>query len=321
MRSYSSLQAIREAMAEEMRRDKNVFLLGEDVRINIFGTSGGLLEEFGAERVLDMPISEAGFCGMGIGAAMCGMRPVVDFSAASFMFVAMDQLVSMAAKTTYTYGGQFKVPLVMRAGMGYNCSNAAQHSDRPHPMFMNVPGFKIILPSNAYDMYGLLKAAIRDDDPVIIFEDRSVSSAKYDLPDEEFIIPIGKAAIKREGTDATVIAIGGCVQKALSAAEILEKEGVSIEVVDPRTLVPLDKKTILASVRKTGRAICADIAHKTCSAASEIAAIIAEEAFDHLKCCVRTLATDDVPIPFSKALEPQLYVTTEKIVDAVRKIL
>lgn len=321
MRKMSTIQAVREAIAEEMRRDENVILMGEDVRMNIFGTSAGLLEEFGADRILDTPISEAGFCGTGIGAAMVGMRPIVDFSVASFMFVAMDQIVTMAAKTTYMYGGQYKVPMVMRAGLGYNISNTATHSDRPHAMFMNVPGLKIILPSCAHDMYGLLKSAIRDDDPIIIFEDRTIPMRKEDFPDEEFLIPIGKAKVKREGTDVTLIGIGGYVNKSLEAAEELEKEGISAEVIDPRTLVPLDKMTILKSVRKTGRAVISDPAHKTCSAASEIAAILVQEAFDSLLGPVQVLATADTQIPFSKTLESQLYPSVEKIVAAAKQAM
>ena len=321
MRMMNSFTAIREAMFEEMKRDDSVILLGEDVRMGVFGTSTGLLDAFGPERVFDTPLSEGGFSGTGIGAAMVGMRPIIDLAMGSFMYVGMDQFVSMAAKTTYTYGGQFKVPIVFRAGMVYNANNAAQHSDRPYPMFMNVPGLKIVVPSCAEDMYGLLKSSIRDDDPVIFFEDRTITISKQPVADEEFLIPLGKGKIKREGTDITIVAIGGMVATALAAAEELAKAGISAEVIDPRTLVPLDKKLILESVRKTGHFIVVDPAHKTCSAGSEIASIVAQEEFSSLKSAPQVIATADVPIPFSKALEGQLYPSVEKILNAVNMII
>ena len=317
MRKLNCFTAIREAMYEEMKRDESVFLMGEDVRLSVFGTSNGLLDEFGPDRVYDTPLSEAGFIGAGVGAAMVGMRPVVDNSMGSFMYVAMDQIVSMAAKTTYTYGGQYKVPLVIRASMPYNVSNAAQHSDRPYPMFMNVPGLKIVIPSNAHDMYGLLRTSIRDDDPVIIFEDRRISTAAQDVP-EDLLIPLGVGNVVKEGRDITVVGIGNCVNLALEAAETLAKDGIDIEVIDPRTLVPLDKDLIISSVKKTGRLVVAETANKTCGAAAEIAAIICEEAFSSLKGPILRVTTDDVPVPFSKTLEPQIYPSTEKIIAAVK---
>jgi pyruvate dehydrogenase E1 component beta subunit len=321
MHEVTYLQAIYEAQHEEMQRDPRVFIMGEDVVLNMFGTTAGFLEEFGKERVRDTPISEAGFTGVGVGSALVGMRPIVDYSIASFMYVAMDQLISMAAKCTYMYGGQAKVPIVFRAGMFYGGSNAAQHSDRPHPMFMNVPGFKIIMPSTPYDVKGLLKSAIRDDDPVICFEDDTLWFSKGSIPDEEYTIPLGKAEIKREGKDVTVVGIAGGVMLALAAADELANEGISVEVLDPRTLVPLDKDLILQSVSKTGRLVVVDPAHKTCSAASEISAIVAEEGFWNLKAPIQRVATADVQIPFSPALEPLLYPTKEKIVAAVQKTL
>lgn len=321
MHEVTYLQAIYEAQREEMRRDPRVFIMGEDVVLNMFGTTAGFVEEFGEERVRDTPISEAGFTGVGVGSALVGMRPVVDYSIASFMYVAMDQLISMAAKCTYMYGGQAKVPIVFRAGMFYGGSNAAQHSDRPHPMFMNIPGFKIIMPSTPYDVKGLLKSAIRDDDPVICFEDDTLWFSKGSIPDEEYTIPLGKAEIKREGKDVTVVGIAGGVTLALAAADELANAGISIEVIDPRTLVPLDKNLILQSVSKTGRLVVVDPAHKTCSAASEISAIVAEESFWNLKAPIQRVATADVQIPFSPALEPLLYPSKEKIVAAVQKTL
>ena len=245
-------------------------------------------EEFGADRLRDVPLSEAGFVGAAIGSAMVGMRPIVDLTIASFLYVAMDQIVSMAAKTTYMYGGQARVPLVLRASMFFGGANAAQHSDRNYPMFMNVPGLKIIAPSTPYDMKGLLKTAIREDDPIMSFEDGMLWGTRGEVPEEEYLIPFGKADVKRTGTDATVVAIASRVQEALTAAETLTKEGVSVEVVDPRTLVPLDKETILSSVAKTGRLVVVEEAHRTCGAAAEIVAIVAEEGFWNLESSYQT---------------------------------
>jgi acetoin:2,6-dichlorophenolindophenol oxidoreductase subunit beta len=316
------LEAIRMAQFEEMQRDERVFLMGEDLRCNMFGTTTGLAETFGIERVRDTPISEAGFVGAAAGASMVGMRPVVDLTVASFMFPAMDQICSIIAKSRYLYGSQARLPLVIRACLFYGNANAAQHSDRPYPMFMNMPGLKIIVPSNPRDMKGLLKAAIRDEDPVLCFEDSSLWSSKADVPsDEGFVLPLGVADVKRPGTDASVIAIGGTVPMALAAAETLERVGISVEVVDPRSLVPLDRKTILTSVRKTGRAIVVDPAHLTCSAASEISASIAQWAFDALRAPIQRVTTPDIHIPFSPGLERPLYPSPEKIVAAVKAVM
>lgn len=321
MREITYLQAIDEAQREEMQRDSQVFIMGEGVVDGIMGTSGGFVKEFGKERVLDTPISESGFTGVGVGAALVGMRPIVDLTIASFVYVAMDQLISMAAKCTYLYGGQAKVPIVFRACMYYGISNAAQHSDRPYPSFMNVPGLKIIAPTTPYDMKGLLKTAIRDDNPVMCFEDVHFSGMKGAVPEEEYLIPLGKADVKREGENVTVVAISGAVPLALDAANELAREGISVEVIDPRSLVPLDKATILESVTKTGHLVVVDPAHKTCSAASEISAIVAEEGFWSLQAPIERVATDDIQVPFSTALELQIYPSKEKIISAVRKTL
>ena len=316
------LEAIREAQMEEMQRDERVFMMGEDIICNVFGTTTGFADMFGKERVRDTPISENGFIGAAAGAAMVGMRPIVDATIASFLYPAMDQICSIIAKSRYIYGGQATLPLVIRSSLFYGNSNAAQHSDRPYPMFMNMPGLKIMVPSNAYDMKGLMKSAVRDDDPVLIFEDSTCWTSKMDLPDDpDFMVPLGKADIKREGTDVTVIGVGGGVNLALKAAEALEKDGISLEVVDPRSLVPLDRDTILASVRKTGRAICVDPAHETCSAASEIAAIIAEHAFPSLKGPVLRVATAQTHLPFSPPIEKALYPTVDRIVAAARQLV
>jgi pyruvate dehydrogenase E1 component beta subunit len=245
------------------------------------------------------------------------MRPIVE-SAACFMWVAMDSLVSQAAKMRYMFGGQVDLPIVYRASMYYGGSMAAHHSDRSHPIFMNVPGFKVVLPSNAYDAKGLLKTAIREDDPVVFCEDVTVLGSRAFVPEEDYTIPLGVADIKREGSDVTIVAIGGMVPRALEAAEKLAQEGISAEVLDPRSLVPLDKKAILDSVAKTGRLVTVDMAHKTCSAASEIAAIVAMEAFWSLQAPIQRLATANVHIPFSIALEPLCYPTAESIAEAAR---
>ncbi len=321
MRELTFLEAIREAELEEMRRDPRVFIMGEDVAAGVFGTTGGFLEEFGPERVRNTPISEAGFTGVAAGAAMVGLRPIVDYTIASFLYVAMDQLVSIVAKATYMYGGQTKVPIVFRAGLFFGGSNAAQHSDRPYPMLMNVPGLKIILPSSPYDAKGLLKTAIRDDDPVICFEDGVLWGSKGPVPEDEYLIPLGVAEVKRPGTDVTVVALASRVYEALAAAEMLEQNGISVEVVDPRSLVPLDRETILASVAKTGRLVVVDEAHRTCSAASEIAAIVADEGFWSLKAPIKRVTTPDTQIPFSPPLEKILYPDAAKIAAAVRAVM
>jgi pyruvate dehydrogenase E1 component beta subunit len=321
MRKINYLQALNEAMHEEMERDERVFLLGEDVAWNMLGSSAGLVEKFGKERVRNTPIAEAGFVGAAAGAAMVGMRPVVDMLMAPFLYCAMDQVVSIIAKSTYLYGGQAKLPLVLRAAMFYSAGYAAQHSDRPYPTFMTVPGLKIITPSNPYDAKGLLKSAIRDDDPVMCFEDGTLWTGTAEVPEEEYLVPLGQAEVKREGSDVTIVAVAGAVQHALVAADQLAEDGVSAEVVDPRTLAPLDRETILASVAKTGRAVVVDPAHETCSAASEIAAIIAEDGFWNLQAPVRRVATPQTHIPFSPPLEQPLYPNPTRIADAARSVM
>jgi acetoin:2,6-dichlorophenolindophenol oxidoreductase subunit beta len=322
MREITYLEAVYEAQHEEMVRDERVFIIGEDIETSFFGTTAGFLEEFGAKRVRNTPLSENGFIGAAAGAALVGARPIVDVTIASFLYVAMDQLISIASKATYMYGGQARVPLVIRASMFYGGNNAAQHSDRPHPLFMNMPGFKVIAPSTPADMKGLLKSAVRDDDPVLSFEDGTLWGSKGPVPDDgDLLVPIGQADVKRQGTDVTVVAIAGTVPQALAAASELERDGVSVEVVDPRTLVPLDSATILGSVEKTGRLVVADPAHRTCSAASEVAAMVAEDGFWSLKAPIQRVTTPPVHVPFSPALEPQMYPTTEKIVQAIRRTM
>jgi pyruvate/2-oxoglutarate/acetoin dehydrogenase E1 component len=316
-RDISLTQALNEAMREEMRRDERVFIMGEDIRSGVYGASGGLFSEFGEDRVLDCPLSENAFVGAAVGAAAVGTRPIVE-SASCFLWVAMDSLISQASKMRYMFGGQVDLPIVYRMSMYYGGSMAAHHSDRSHPIFMHIPGFKVVFPGTAYDGKGLLKTAIRDDDPVIFCEDRTILGARGHVPEEEYCIPFGQADIKREGSDVTMVAIGGMVTRALQAAEALAEEGISAEVLDPRTLVPLDKQAILDSVAKTGRLVTVDMAHKTCSAASEIAAIVAMEGFWDLQAPIQRVGTANVHIPFSTALEPLCYPTADSIADAAR---
>ena len=319
-RDITLTQALNEAMREEMRMDERVFIMGEDIRRGVYGASGGLFDEFGGERVRDCPLSENAFMGAAVGAAAVGMRPIVE-SAFCFMWVAMDSLVSQAAKMRYMFGGQVNLPIVYRASLYYGGSMAAHHSDRSYPIFMHIPGFKVVFPSNSYDAKGLLRSAIREDDPVLFCEDRTILGARGHVPEEEYTIPLGVADIKRPGDDLTIVAIGGMVPRALEAAEMLERDGISAEVVDPRTMVPLDKAAILGSVEKTGRLVVVDMAHKTCSAASEIAAIVAMEGFWHLQAPIQRLGTANVHIPFSPALEPLCYPTAETIAEAAKATL
>lgn len=320
------IEAINQAIAEEMRRDESVFIMGEDIRLAVYGATANLLGEFGEKRVLDTPLSENGFFGAAVGASLVGMRPVVE-TLTSFMWVGMDQLISQAAKMRYMFGGQATLPVVYRATMFYGGGSAAHHSDRSYPMFMNMPGFKIIIPSNPADMKGLLKSAIRDDDPCIVFEDGTLFGMRGEVPDDselplgELIVPFGEARVVQEGTDCTVVGIAASVNHAVAAADQLAQEGISIEVIDPRTLVPFDKATVLKSVEKTGRLVIADPAPKVCSAASEIASIVAEEGFWDLQAPIQKVASEQVHIPYTPVLEKLVYPNTEKIVAAVKRTL
>jgi len=313
-------EAINQATIEEMKRDERVFIMGEDIRRAVYGSTANLLAEFGEKRVLDTPLSENGFFGAAIGASLVGSRPIVE-TLTSFMWVAMDQLISQAAKMRYMFGGQATLPVVYRALMMYGGGAAAHHSDRSYPMFMNMPGIKIVVPSNPADMKGLLKTAVRDDDPVIVFEDGTLAGMRGEIPDGEHITPFGEANIIKEGTDCTIVAIAGSVNHSISAAENLHKEGISVEVIDPRTLVPLDKETILNSVEKTGRLVVVDPAHKVCSAASEIASIVAQEGFWSLQAPIQKVASEQVHIPFTPSLEKLVYPDVIKISNAVKNTL
>lgn len=318
------LQAIQEAQYEEMVRDERVVLMGQDLRANVFGAARDFLATFGPERVRDLPLSEAASVGLAAGAAMAGLRPIVDLTVASFMFGAMDQFISQVAKSRYMFGGQATVPAVYRQALYYQGGTAAHHADRPHPMFLNVPGLRVILPSNGPDLKGLLKSAVRSDDPVLCFEDATLWGRRGRGPapeTDDHLVPLGVAAVPRSGTDLTVVGIGGGVRHALDAAEQLAADGISAEVVDPRTLAPMDWPTVRDSVRRTGRCVVVDPANRTCSAASEIAATVAEECFDALRGPVARVTTDDVPVPYSPALEPQIYPSADKVVAAARRAL
>lgn len=321
MPELSYLQAVRDAQREELLRDPAVLLMGQDLRSNMYGAAEGLLAEFGPDRIRDVPTSETANVGAAAGAAMAGLRPVVDMTIASFIYVAFDQIVNQLAKDRYMTGGAVSLPVTLRATMFFHGATAAQHADRPYSMLMNVPGLKICVPATPADAKGLLKSAIRDDDPVLVFEDSLLWGRKGEVPDGEHLVPLGKAAVRREGADATVVAIGRCVGYALAAADALEREGISVDVIDPRSLVPLDWDTILSSVDRTGRLVVADASHRTCSAASEIAATAAEECFAALRAPVRRVVTPDVHTPFSPALEAGMYPDAAKIAAAVRETL
>ena len=321
MRQIRFNRAIMEAMREEMHRDKTVFIMGEDVEAGIMGKTFGLLDEFGPERVRDTPLAEVGFVGAAVGAAAAGTRPIVELMFWMLSYVAMDQIANQAAKMRYQFGGQSKLPLVIRGSAATGA--AAQHSDSVHSMFMHVPGLKIVAPSTPYDAKGLLKTAVRDDNPVLFFEASNLGGIRGPVPEEEYTIPFGVADIKREGTDVTVVAISRMVPDALVAAEALAADGISVEVVDPRTLVPLDKETILSSVMKTGRLVVADEAQPTCGASAEIAALVVEDedAFGSLDAPIQRVARKPVPIPFSPPMERFVTPGAKDVEAAVRKIV
>lgn len=322
MTRLSYLHAVRAAQLEEMRRDPAVFVMGTDVTKSLLGSTVGFVDEFGPSRVRDTPISEGAIAGAAAGAAMVGFRPIADLAVSSFAYVAMDQIVSIIAKSRYLYGGQARLPLVLRSTMFYDISTAAQHSDRNYPMFMGVPGLKIIAPATAADAKGLLKAVIRSDDPVMCFEDRGLWGRQGEVSDDEdHVEPIGVAKLHRSGDDVTIVAIAGAVPLAIDAAEVLATEGISAEVLDPRTLVPLDRDAILESVARTGRLVIADPAHLTCSAASEISASVAQEGFWYLRAPIERVATPDIHIPFSPVMERGLYPTTDRIAEAARRTM
>lgn len=321
MREITFIQAINEALAEELRLDPKTFLMGLDVWVGAFGATSGLTDEFGADRILNAPISEAGYAGAGVGAAMAGMRPIVEIEFASFFYCCWDQVCNQAAKLRYMSGGQADMPITFRAVCGAVGSAAAQHSETVYSQFMSVPGLKIVVPSDVHDMKGLLKSAIRDNNPVLVFEHLKLGRSKQAVPDDEYLVPLGQAAVKREGADVTVVAVGYMVSRALKAADALAADGISVEVVDPRSLIPLDEDTLLKSVAKTQRVLVVDEGHLRCGAAAEIAAVIADKGFDFLDAPVKRLTAPDVPVPFSPPLEKFVLPDDKKIVAAVKELL
>lgn len=315
--------AIRDTLAEEMRRDNRVFVMGEDVELagGVFGCTRDLYKEFGVERVRNTPISEAGIVGAGVGAACTGMRPVVELMYMDFTFVAMDQILNQAAKTRYVFGGKAKIPLVIRGQQGIGRGNAATHSQSVESIFMHIPGLKVACPSNAADAAGLLRTAIRDDNPVMFFEHKALYSVKGEVPDDpEYMVPFGKANIVQEGKDVTIVASLLYVSRALEAADLLKKDGISAEVIDPRTLVPLDTETIVESVKKTGRLVVVHEAHRNCGWGAEVASQVTEAAFRYLDAAPVRLGAKACPLPFNLALETAVVPSVKDIVDAARAV-
>ncbi len=323
MRQISFSEATLEAMTEEMQRDSKVFIMGEDIAAQggIFGQFKGLPQKFGKDRVLDTPISETAIVGAGVGAAMAGMRPVVDMHFADFIGVCMDEILNQMAKARYMFGGQCSMPLVLRAPDGIIRSAAAQHSQSLEAFFLHIPGIKVVIPSNPADAKGLLKAAIRSEDPVLYFEHKGLFPLKGPVPEGEHIVPIGKAAVSREGSDVTLVSYSMMMHRVLEAAEALEKEGISAEVIDLRTISPLDMETIYKSVAKTHRLVVVHEAVRTGGVGAEIAARVAEEMMDDLDAPIRRLGAPFVPVPFSPSLERLVKITPEQICQAVREIL
>jgi pyruvate dehydrogenase E1 component beta subunit len=317
-RELTLAEAVREALAEEMRRDSRVFICGEDIAEagHPFKVLTGLVNEFGTDRVLDTPISEPGFTGLAVGAAMTGLRPVVDIMFGDFIGLTMDQMVNQAAKIHYMSGGKWKVPMVMRTTLGATRRSAAQHSQSLHAWFAHVPGLKVVLPSTPYDAKGLLKTAIRDDNPVVFFEDKMMYKLKGPVPKEEYTIPLGLADVKRSGSDVTLIATSSMVQVALGAAKLLDEYDVSAEVIDPRTIWPLDEKTLIESARKTSRVIVIDEGYERYGVTAEIAAVVAAGAFYDLEAPVKRMGAMHVPIPFSPPLEDATVPTDKTVFDA-----
>lgn len=321
-RELTFAQAVNEALAEEMRRDQSVCIMGEDVAEagTPFKVLSGLVQEFGVARVIDTPISEAGFTGVGVGAAMTGMRPVVDIMFGDFLTLTMDQMVNQAAKVHYMSGGKWKVPMVLRTTLGASRRSAAQHSQSLHAWFSHVPGLKVVMPSTPYDAKGLLKTAIRDDNPVVFFEDKMMYKLKGPVPAADYTIPFGVADVKREGEDITLVATSSMVQVALEAADLLEAIGISAEVIDPRTMWPLDEKALIASAQKTSRAIVVDEGYERYGVTAEIASVIAEGAFFDLEAPVKRMGAMHVPVPFSPPLEDVTVPTGQMLFEAARKL-
>ena len=309
--------AAKRAIVEEMRADPRVFVLGHDVQTEHYAD---VVPEFGKQRIRNTPICETGFFGAGIGAALTGMRPVIEGAFSTFFYSAMDQIANQAAKSRYMFGGQASVPLVIRANVAYGIAAAAHHSDRPWAIFAQVPGLKIIVPSGPREAKGLLKAALRDGNPVLCFDDINLAGVSGEVPEDDYTIALGVADIKRAGSDLTIVALAAMVNHSLAAAQLLEQQGISAEVIDIRTVVPLERQTILSSVARTGRLLVVDPAPGTCSVASEVAATVAENAFEFLRAPIVRLTAPDVPVPFSPVLERLMFPTSERIAAAAQAL-
>ena len=324
MRKISYSEAIAEAQLQEMERDEKVFLMGlvlRDPYGSAFGQTKGISTKLGTERVLDVPVSENGYVGAGVGAAITGMRPVVELQFSDFITIAMDQIVQQAANLRYMFGGQIKVPMVLRAPTGAYLSAAAQHSHSFESWFSYIPGIKVVIPSDAYDAKGLLISAIREDNFVLYLEHKKLYDKKMEVPEEPYTIPLGKAAVKRPGSDLTIVAWSFMVSKAMEAASELQKKGISVEVVDLRTVSPLDEETILASVEKTGKLLVLQEAYRHCSVATDVSALVAEKGFDLLDAPITLITAKDVPIPFAPVLENYVLPQTEAVIAAAEKLV
>lgn len=315
------IHAINAGLTEEMARDERVILFGEDVGISLFGDTRGLQDAFGPNRVRDTPLSEALLASMTVGAAATGLRPICHLMFGNFLYTAWDAIANQAAKFRYMSGGQVQLPLVYMAVFGGGRSQGAHHSDAMHPMLMNLGGLKVVLPSTPADAKGLLKSAIRDDNPVVFLQSAGRGGELGEVPEGEHLVPLGVADVKREGTDVTIVAIGAMVRTALRAAETLATDAISAEVIDPRTVAPLDKEAILRSVARTGRLVIVDEAHESCGAASQIAAVVAEEGFDLLRSRIRRVTTPNIPMPYSPPLESELLPSAARVVEAVHDLL
>jgi len=320
-REISFIKAVREAFREEMLRDEKVFVLGEDVRAGIFATTSGLVNEFGPDRVVNTPICESTFVGVGVGAAMTGLRPVVQVMFSDFTFMAMEMIANQAGQWHYLSNGALKVPMVIETPCGARGGAGYGHSQSIEAAFMYPPGLKVVVPSDPYDAKGLFKSAVRDNNPVLFFEHRRLLTLKGEVPEEEYTIPLGQAKVRREGGDCTVVAVGRMVHEAMAAAESLAGEGIQVEVIDPRTLVPLDKETILKSLQKTYHLVVAEEGRKRSGFGAELAALAAEEWFDYLDAPVKRLGAPSVPLPYSPVLERACIPDSKSIIAAVKSCL
>lgn len=323
MRVIQFREALREAMSEEMRKDPNIFLMGEEVAEynGAYKVSQGMLDEFGAKRIIDTPIAELGFAGIGVGAAMNGLRPVVEFMTFNFSLVAIDQVINAAAKMYQMSGGQFNIPMVFRGPTGSAGQLGAQHSQAFENWYANCPGLKVVVPSNPYDAKGLLKSAILDNDPVIFMESEQMYGDKGEVPEEEYYLPIGKADVKREGTDVTIVSFGKILKVVFQAAEELAKDGVNVEVIDLRTVRPIDYATVVESVKKTNRLVIVEEAWPLASISSEITYMVQKQAFDYLDAPIRRVTTEDTPLGYAPTFVQAFLPSVEKIVKAVKEVM